>query len=130
MSDIFSTHGPCTVRVITNHLDTARRLITRHARGIFQPLLLLPTLTHALSVCIRHLSLPKYGLATHPLVDMAEIHRCSSFLFYRQYHPSYRVETEESVYRSKCKSIPRTGISCTWCFLSFCSRNCKSTFLR
>jgi hypothetical protein len=36
----------------------------------------------------------------------------------------------EYTYLSKCNSIPRTGISCCWYFLSRCSRNCNRTFFR
>jgi hypothetical protein len=47
---------------------------------------------------------------TH-FAETAAIHFCSSFL-------------------SKCSSMPSTGISCCWYFLSRCSRNCSNTFLR
>jgi hypothetical protein len=47
---------------------------------------------------------------TH-FAETAAIHFCSSFL-------------------SKCNSMPSTGMSCCWYFLSRCSRNCSNTFLR
>ena len=45
------------------------------------------------------------------LAETAAIHFCSSFL-------------------SKCRSIPSTGMSCCWYFLSRCSRNCNNTFFK
>ena len=82
-----------------------------------------------LSACIRHLPSPnpsyspfgRYG-RNPPLFVLS--------VSPGQYHRPHHLQMEGSIYRSKCNSIPRTGISCTWCFLSFCSKNCKSTFLR
>lgn len=36
----------------------------------------------------------------------------------------------EQTHRSKCNNIANTGINCLWWPLSFCSRNCRSTFFR
>ena len=124
---LYTEHSPttpprCCKQYPSNRLNTLivynpplLSLYSIHGRLCLQP-------TPVNASCAQTLSIPLLCRnSRHPFLLILPVHRLA---------PRKTMVDDITTHLSKCSSIPSTGISCCWYFLSRCSRNWSNTFLR